>query len=423
MLQLEGRLTRAGASGCRRGEAPRHGVARTSPSGAAVKVFLTLTLGLAPAACFSGGACVASTYRCLPRQGRCFPSRPVRAAAHRGPLHLRASAAGGGVAPFGPGLRVLSMREQRELLEQLQAASDPAAPWTDTAPTWEALDAQMLEQGDGRPLERSGVNGAARVRLFDAPAGTVPRVTFYRDSAAWCPYCHKVQLLLEEKRVPYSIEKINMRCYGDKADKFKELSPAGNLPVAEIDGAVVAESNDILHAIETTFASGFREMLPREDDPHAARVPALLQLERDLFNHWMRWLVRESVYGDDMMQTFVHLVSQVDAQLEQAAELERSRAAPGNGHVFFLGSEVSMVDCMFAPFLERMAASVPYYKGLAVRGNGRWPHLQRWFAAMETRDSFRRLQSDYYTLCHGLPPQIGRCESHPEASHSQKSSL
>ena len=120
---------------------------------------------------------------------------------------------------------------------------------------------------------------------------------------------------------------------------------------------------------------------------------------------------------------FVHLVSQVDAQLEQAAELERSRAAPGNGHVFFLGSEVSMVDCMFAPFLERMAASVPYYKGLAVRGNGRWPHLQRWFAAMETRDSFRRLQSDYYTLCHGLPPQIGRCESHPEASHSQKSSL
>ena len=37
-----------------------------------------------------------------------------------------------------------------------------------------------------------------------------------RDSAAWCPYCQKVWLQLEEKQIPYVIEKINMRCYGDK---------------------------------------------------------------------------------------------------------------------------------------------------------------------------------------------------------------
>lgn len=36
----------------------------------------------------------------------------------------------------------------------------------------------------------------------------------YRDHAAWCPYCQKVWLQLEEKRIPYVIEKINMRCYG-----------------------------------------------------------------------------------------------------------------------------------------------------------------------------------------------------------------
>lgn len=43
---------------------------------------------------------------------------------------------------------------------------------------------------------------------------------------------------------------------------------------------------------------------------------------------------------------------------------------------------------MFAPFLERMAASVPYYKGLIVRGNPRWPHVTKWFEAMEERESF-----------------------------------
>jgi glutathione S-transferase len=45
----------------------------------------------------------------------------------------------------------------------------------------------------------------------------------------------------------------------------------------------------------------------------------------------------------------------VDAELRQ------------DGGPFFLGKELSMVDCMFAPFLERMAASLPYYKGLPIR--------------------------------------------------------
>ncbi len=30
---------------------------------------------------------------------------------------------------------------------------------------------------------------------------------------------------------------------------------------------------------------------------------------------------------------------------------------------FFLGKDVSLVDCVFAPFLERIVASIAYYKG------------------------------------------------------------
>jgi glutathione S-transferase len=37
---------------------------------------------------------------------------------------------------------------------------------------------------------------------------------------------------------------------------------------------------------------------------------------------------------------------------------------------YFLGGKLSMVDVVFAPFLERMAASLLYYKGLDIRGNG-----------------------------------------------------
>lgn len=39
----------------------------------------------------------------------------------------------------------------------------------------------------------------ALLRLFDAPEGTEPRVTLYRDHGAWCPYCQKCVLYMEEK--------------------------------------------------------------------------------------------------------------------------------------------------------------------------------------------------------------------------------
>ena len=44
-----------------------------------------------------------------------------------------------------------------------------------------------------------------------------------------------------------------------------------------------------------------------------------------------------------------------------------------------------------------------------------YPHLLRWFVAMDTRPSYQGIKSDYYTHCHDLPPQIGHCYSLPQA--------
>ena len=63
----------------------------------------------------------------------------------------------------------------------------------------------------------------------------------------------------------------------------------------------------------------------------------------------------------------------------------------------------------FASSLERIAASILYYKGLQIKGAGRWPHVDSWFAEMERRDSYRACQSDWHTHVHDLPPQIGGC--------------
>merc|ERR1719217_515833 len=93
--------------------------------------------------------------------------------------------------------------------------------------------------------------------------------------------------------------------------------------------------------------------------------------------------------------------------LEQSLD-DTNRALGASGGPFFLGKEVSLVDCVFASSLERIAASMLYYKGLRVKG-GRWEKVNRWFEAMEKRESYRASMSDFHTNVHDLPPQIGGC--------------
>ncbi len=83
------------------------------------------------------------------------------------------------------------------------------------------------------------------------------------------------------------------------------------------------------------------------------------------------------------------------------------------GGPFFLGKELSLVDVVFSPFLERIAASIYYYKGFVVRGEGRWPNIESWFEAMEQRPAYLGTRSDYFTHVHDLPPQLGGAQRCP----------
>ena len=95
----------------------------------------------------------------------------------------------------------------------------------------------------------------------------------------------------------------------------------------------------------------------------------------------------------------------------------------GGGRPFFLGKELSLVDVVFSPFLERIAASIYYYKGFVVRGEGRWPGIERWFEAMEQRPAYLGTRSDYFTHVHDLPPQLGGTQRCPHAFGSQPKKL
>ena len=205
-------------------------------------------------------------------------------------------------------------------------------------------------------------------------------------------------MTLEEKQIPYKVEKINMRCYGEKPASFTRLQPSGAIPVAIIDGTTFNQSNDIMYALEQKFPEKKKLLPPSNNEQLRMKAQSLLRLERTLFSAWMYWLT-----GSERSKgNFINVLSEVEVELSNMS-----------GGDFFLGKDVSIVDFMFAPFLERMCASLLFFKGYQIRvapgEKTEFKAINKWFDAMETLESYQLTKSDYYTHCWDLPPQLGGC--------------
>jgi glutathione S-transferase len=204
-----------------------------------------------------------------------------------------------------------------------------------------------------------------------------------------------VWLWLEEKRIPYRIEKVTMFCYGEKESWYKRKVPSGMLPAIELDGRLITESDDILLALERAFGPLGSGM----EDP---TVVPLRRLERLLFRAWCMWLcypASSSRAEQQNREQFKGVVAKVEEALA---------STPGP---YFL-AEFGTADVIFTPYVERMNASLYYYKGYSLREEN--PRFSDWFAAMESRATYRGTQSDFHTHAHDLPPQMGGCWTNDE---------
>ena len=259
-------------------------------------------------------------------------------------------------------------------------------PVADVPLTWSQLECHAADEPDRRDGPTSP---QADLRLFGEPDTSV-RVTLFRDHHAWCPYCQKIWLWLEERRIPYRIRKVTMFCYGEKEAWYKRLVPSGMLPAVELDGRLITESDRILESLEMAFGS----LGPGMGEPE---VIPLRRLERLLFQAWCQWLCYPHSPRSD--------ASAADQFRRVAEAMEQALMA--HGGPFLLGRELSTADVVFVPYVERMNASLAYYKGYVLRQ--RHPAIHRWFCALELRSTYLGTQSDFHTHAHDLPPQMGGC--------------
>ena len=255
--------------------------------------------------------------------------------------------------------------------------------------SWDQLNQYVKEEND---RVNGPTNSQSNLRLFGKPKSSV-EITFYRDIHAWCPYCSKIWLWLETKKIPYRVKKVTMRCYGNKEQWFLKKVPSGMLPALELNGRLITESDEILICLEEKFGALGQSMRSKD-------ALSLRRLERLLFQAWCIWLCTANLNSHQQLQArnqFHEIACRFEDALNETPD------------PFLRGSSPQTVDLIFIPYIERMNASLAYYKGYRIRKEH--PLIDRWLSSLEKLETYRGIQGDFHTHAHDLPPQMGGCWS------------
>jgi len=244
----------------------------------------------------------------------------------------------------------------------------------------------------------NGINNSySNIRLF-GHSEKEAELILYRDRHSWCPYCQKIWLWLEFKRIPYKVKKINMYCYGQKEKWYLNKVSSGKLPAIELNGKIITESDNIITFLENEFGALGSSLLSND-------IREVRNLEREIFRSWCNWLCRKSFsYLDESFRKkkFRESITKLEKILSlsktgfiDSPTYDSEKLEPGTG------------DIIFIPYMERMNASLGYYKGFDLRN--KYPFIDRWLTLFENLSTYRGTQGDFHTHSHDLPPQMGGC--------------
>ena len=142
---------------------------------------------------------------------------------------------------------------------------------------------------------------------------------------------------MRAKAVDFKVTYINLR---EKPDWFLKISPHGKVPVLSVDDHPLFESNAIAEYLDETVAP----RLHPEDPIKRARNRAWTDFVPDFAS---------SISGIYYAKTAQASADAMELARVRLGRVEAALAERGNDGPFFNGPELSLVDCSYAPFLQR----------------------------------------------------------------------
>jgi glutathione S-transferase len=194
-----------------------------------------------------------------------------------------------------------------------------------------------------------------------------------------CPYAQRTRMALIEKGIDFTLTEVDLY---NKPEWFKQLSPYGKVPLLRHAGQIVYESRIINEYLEDAFPQ--RPLLPRDPIQKAkARI----------------WIDYCDSYLMPALHKMIADCSDAAKQIENrksVAEKFKFMETEGlrklSDGPYWLGSDVSLVDLQFMPFIERF----PCYEklwGAAIPED--CTRLKHWIATMQGRDSHKKTVSTF----------------------------
>tara|TARA_Y100000589_G_scaffold82106_1_gene76087 strand:- start:185 stop:1180 length:996 start_codon:yes stop_codon:yes gene_type:complete len=189
-----------------------------------------------------------------------------------------------------------------------------------------------------------------------------------------------------------------MFCYGKKEPWFLEKVRSGKLPAIELNGQIITESDEIVYFLEKEYGCLGTSI-------NAIELQETRKIERDIFRSWCEWLCRRNTIFSKIdkrkmnfkqrLQKLENLLKKSETGLIDPFYDSNGIIKPGTG------------DIIFIPYLERINASLCYYKGFDIRNE--FPLINKWFTHLEKEKAYLGTQGDFHTHSHDLPPQMGGC--------------
>ncbi|KAL3655880.1 Glutathione S-transferase dhar1, mitochondrial [Castilleja foliolosa] len=191
-----------------------------------------------------------------------------------------------------------------------------------------------------------------------------------------CPFCQRVMLTLEEKKVPYTLHLINTDA---KPQWFLEANPEGKVPVIKFDDKWIADSDVIVGIIEEKYPN------PSLSPPSEA-----------------------SSVGSKLFPSFVKFLKSKDptdgsgeALLNELKALDEHLKAKGP---YVSGENICAVDLGLAPKLYHLDITLAHFKSWTIPESLSYVHKYK--ELLFSRESFQKTKAAKEYVIAGWAPKV-----------------
>lgn len=202
-----------------------------------------------------------------------------------------------------------------------------------------------------------------------------------------CPYVQRARITLQEKRLPYDIEFIDL---SNPPNWFKKISPLGKVPILLVDQHILFESSVIMEFLDEISTGSMHPTDPLKKAHNRAWIEFGSQVLNNIGYFYSAAKVDDF---NDAMQELHHQFFRLEQELSEGP--------------FFNGREFSLVDAVFGPIFRYFDvfeefADYPFFDQLT--------RIKKWRKHLQSRKSVQQAVTKDYP-CH-LKKFLGKQNSY-----------